>query len=444
MFGYMVYGHAHRTFMLTVDQWKKMVGNYIRGRFFLTTLFVLLKVSDGWALPHYLPTVRNIDSNHERNDLIEQYFRLVFNYPKIMSFLLLCHGVRLSLRQLKRILRSRGLRRRRNQSRIERVVNAVDQELQSSGSCIGYRQMHQRLLNDHGIVIDRDTVRQIVKKLDPDGVELRSRKLFRRRRYVVAGPNFIWHIDGYDKLKPYEFCIHGAIDGYSRRILWLEVGPSNNNPMVTVQYYLDCLRQLGGCPRVVRGDCGQRFLRRNCQDNLAGEKSFLYGKSVANQRIEAWWAFLRKSNTHWWINFFKDLTASGQYDNSNVIHFECLRFCFCFCFTSLIQEELHRVAQHWNLQRIRPSNGETPAGRPDVLFFLPEESNTTHYKIAADESDLDVAENLSGTRQHPLGCSSLLESLAEFIMEENNLQLPRNTDEALSLYLELLNHIHKL
>ena len=156
--------------------------------------------------------------------------------------------------------------------------------------------MHQRLVNDYGIVIDRDTVRRIVKNLDPVGVESRSRKRFRRRRYVAPGPNVIWHIDGYDKLKPYGFCIHGAIDGYSRRILWLEVGSTNNDPMVTVQYYIDCVRQLGSFPRVVRGDCGaenihiaavQRFLRRNCQDNLAREKSFLYGKSVANQRIEA-------------------------------------------------------------------------------------------------------------------------------------------------------------
>lgn len=122
-----------------------------------------------------------------------------------------------------------------------------------------------------------------MKSLDRHGVELRSRKRFRRRRYLLPGPNFIWHIDGYDKLKPYGFCIHGVIDGYNPRILWLEVGPSNNNPMVTVQYYLDCVRQLGGCPRVVRGDCGtenihiaavQRFLRRHCQDNLAGNRAF--------------------------------------------------------------------------------------------------------------------------------------------------------------------------
>ena len=67
-------------------------------RFFLTTFFVLLKVSDGWTLPDYLPTVRNINGNHEQNYLIEQYFHLGLNYSEIMSFLLLRHGVRISLR----------------------------------------------------------------------------------------------------------------------------------------------------------------------------------------------------------------------------------------------------------------------------------------------------------------------------------------------------------
>ena len=27
--------------------------------------------------------------------------------------------------------------------------------------------------------------------------------------------------------------------------------------------------------------------------------SFMYGRSVSNQRIEAWWSFLRKSDTDW-------------------------------------------------------------------------------------------------------------------------------------------------
>ena len=44
------------------------------------------------------------------------------------------------------------------------------------------------------------------------------------------GPNFAWHVDGYDKLKPYGFPIHGVVDGFSRRVMWLKICPSDNDP----------------------------------------------------------------------------------------------------------------------------------------------------------------------------------------------------------------------
>ena len=112
------------------------------------------------------------------------------------------------------------------------------------------------------------------------------------------------------------------IDGYSRRIMWLEVGPANNNPRVIANYYHDCVKQLGGVPHILRGHAGtenghvagmQRFLRRNDRDEFAGRQSFLYGRSVANQRI-GWWAFLRRSQTDWWINYFKDLRDQSLYN----------------------------------------------------------------------------------------------------------------------------------
>ena len=49
---------------------------------------------------------------------------------------------------------------------------------------------------------------------------------------------------GYEKLKPYGFPIHGAIDGYSRKILWLEVARSNNKPEIPAAFYLDCVKEL--------------------------------------------------------------------------------------------------------------------------------------------------------------------------------------------------------
>ena len=88
----------------------------------------------------------------------------------------------------------------------------------------------------------------------------------------MQGPNYVGHCDGYDKLKPYGFAIHGCMDGtcvvvgftsvasffsvyissfpaismfhvpldhityrYSHRVLWLAVGVTNDNPPTTAQ-----------------------------------------------------------------------------------------------------------------------------------------------------------------------------------------------------------------
>ena len=205
-------------------------------------------------LHEYLPVSQHGEAS--RAIFIQKYFNLGFPYEEILAFLSKFHGIILSLRQLKRLLRSMGLRRRKVHSSVYEVASVIERELHGSGSLIGYRAMHQRLTVDHKLVTDRETVRQLLKILDPVGVERRLRHRLKRRQYKVKGPNYIWHIDGYDKLKPFGFCIHGALDGYSRRVLWLEVGPSNNDPKLIGQYYLDYIRQIGGAPRIVRADCG--------------------------------------------------------------------------------------------------------------------------------------------------------------------------------------------
>ena len=153
-----------------------------------------------------------------------------------------------------------------------------------------------------------------LREVDPEGV--RRRKAYRlvRRKYYACRPNYVWHVDGYDKLKPYGFCIHGAMDGYSKRILWLEESNTNNSSTVIAKYYLDALRHLGVCPRLPRCDCGtenaklsvlQPFFRYSGIDSMVGMKSFMYGKSVSHQRIESWWGILRRQGIQWWICFFK-------------------------------------------------------------------------------------------------------------------------------------------
>ena len=130
--------------------------------FALTVLFTCFQFDDSAALPNYFPHLRI--ANGGRDALIEDYFCLGFNYSEVLSFLLTYHGIRLSPRHLKRILRNRGLRWKNIHSSIDRVVDAVEQELVWSGSSIGYRQMHQRLLN----VIERCNWRSRVITFDSE------------------------------------------------------------------------------------------------------------------------------------------------------------------------------------------------------------------------------------------------------------------------------------
>ncbi|CAH3036649.1 unnamed protein product, partial [Pocillopora meandrina] len=79
-----------------------------------------------------------------------------------------------------------------------------------------------------------------------------------RHIYRCPGINGTWHLDGYDKIKPFGFPISGCIDGYSRRVVFLEVASSNNDPKIIAGYYLECVKEVGGCPRLVETDCGTK------------------------------------------------------------------------------------------------------------------------------------------------------------------------------------------
>ena len=153
----------------------------------LTVLALNTRTSKGVRLPNYIPTLQVNPGG--RNDIIESYFRLGLDYTEIPLYLVLFHGITLSLSQLQRILKTKGLGRRRNPSDLRDVCQAVEEELRGSGSSIGYRQMTQRLENDYRLVVDRETVREKLKILDPEGVKLRGRRSLKRRQYRVFSPS---------------------------------------------------------------------------------------------------------------------------------------------------------------------------------------------------------------------------------------------------------------
>ena len=126
---------------------------------------------------------------NDRDSIIENYFNAGCKYCEILAFLLSYHGINISLRQLKRILNTKGLRRRKHPSDLQDVINVIESEIQGSGSWIGfgYRAKWQRLRTDYKLVVSQNTVRQALKLMDPDGVIGRRKHRLQRRRYKGMG-----------------------------------------------------------------------------------------------------------------------------------------------------------------------------------------------------------------------------------------------------------------
>ena len=156
---------------------------------------------------------------------MSDYFTKGFTYLEIQELLRVYHQQTISLSTIKRHLKKLNLFRHPVESiRTDdtTLLATVRKELSGSGSNIGYKRVWAHLqktdLKDR-----REDVRWAILQNDPDGVSKRNRRKLRWRKYFSAGPNYCWHIDGHDKLKPLGFSLHGCIDGFSRRLIWLEV-----------------------------------------------------------------------------------------------------------------------------------------------------------------------------------------------------------------------------
>ena len=312
----------------------------------------------------------------DEESILTYYFNRGFSYEEMLLLLAKHHQFKMSRSTLLRQLNAYGLSRQgfaanmHSDHIIEEVRERIQQIVNGPGSSGGYRTLWHTLEME-GLRVPRIVVQEILKEVDPGGSELRKAHHLKRIEYHNPGPNYSWHMDGYDKLKAWGFPIHGAIDGFSRKILWLNVTRSNNSPDNIAKFYLNVVKELGGCPVEMITDLGtengivaamQSYFRDNSD-------SHRYAPSPRNQRIEGWWSFFAKNRSTWWRNFFSDLEARGLIDLSSELSKECLWYCF----SGVLQNDLDTVKEHWNTHRIRKSRYNRVAGRPDSLYYLPEQ-----------------------------------------------------------------------
>lgn len=284
----------------------------------------LYKFVKQWDLPRQARIILN---DELRDRIYALYFELGLSDPELFQQLG-TEGFTITRRGLAGFRRQLGLYRRRTAEELEASREELrnffeqyqhDQVLRSLGRGHLYTHLRQQQMN-----ISRNVAYSVYREFFMDEVERRKQRLaYRRTGWTSPGPDFVWSIDGHAKLARWGFEVYGAIDAYSRYITWFYVGNSAATAQSVAIQYLWAVGHLQYVPQLVRSDRGKetvllcaahfylsqlqrkkRFVSEETGQEYEADLTFrdccVYGKSIHNSRIEAWWGQLQKSRALVW------------------------------------------------------------------------------------------------------------------------------------------------
>ncbi|KAM4571929.1 uncharacterized protein V3H82_011460 [Fundulus diaphanus] len=237
-------------------------------------------------------------------------------------------------------------------------LDAMVREILRCHPNTGYKMMLGHL-NAQGIQIQRSRVQESMRRVDQEGVSMRTVQLHtaRRRRYSVPAPNSLWHIDGNHKLIRWRFVVHGGIDGFSRLIVYLKAA-TNNRASTVCKCFLEAVG-LYGVPSRVRSDKGGENVQvAHFMVSTRGpnRNSHLTGRSTHNQRIERLWRDVFGAVLDLFYTTFCNLEAEGLLNPDNEIQLYALHWAFL----PQLDRHLQLFKDGWNHHRLRTERNQSP------------------------------------------------------------------------------------
>ncbi|KAH8820058.1 hypothetical protein F5884DRAFT_826498 [Xylogone sp. PMI_703] len=249
----------------------------------------------------------------------------------------------------------KGLNSATERQQLEEKIKEIMASNHGTACSLGIGMLYTHLNSLGDGHYGRDRIAAAIRAVDPESVQRRYKEMKETRgEFIVPGPNFVWSVDGYCKLRFVGIEIYAGIDVYSRFVPWVYVGISNKTAISVLRQFLDLVNSLDIHPLHIRSD-------RGVETPMMADAHYILHEAVAIASGRALYEF---SEVFW----FRTSTVNQ--------HIEAW-------------EEVLEVVRLWNIHKIRkqPHRLYLVSGKPWMLYFYPGD-DIRNYGITPDHVKL--------------------------------------------------------